>query len=135
MTTWISVHVNVLPRRSLYMSMGIIRCRDFRDCSDKETLDALRPEGVTNVKHILSNKNAIKQPTNIFVLIFAKPSTTKFVKAAYLAPSKCSFQILCGALTARDLVTEETVAINQLSKPNAVNRTTWMQTARKTTVR
>jgi hypothetical protein len=39
---------------------------------------------VTNVKHIFSNKNGIKSPTNTFVLSFAKPSAPKYVKAAYL---------------------------------------------------
>jgi hypothetical protein len=74
----------LLPHRSLNMSKGIIRCRDLRDCSDDEILDALRPEGVTNVKHIFPNKNVVKQPTNTFALTFAKPSVPKYVKAAYL---------------------------------------------------
>jgi hypothetical protein len=66
------------------MSKGIVRCRDLRDCSGDEILDALRPEGVTNSKHIFSNKNSIKSPTNTFVLSFAKPPAPKYVKAAYL---------------------------------------------------
>jgi hypothetical protein len=84
MTTWVDVEVKVSPHRSLNMSKGIIRCRDLRDCSEEEVLDALRPEGVTNVKHIFANKNGVKQPTNTFVLTFAKPAAPKFVKAAYL---------------------------------------------------
>jgi hypothetical protein len=80
MATLIDVQVKVSPHRSPKMSKGIIRFRDLRDCSD----DELRPEGVTNVKHVLSNKNGVKQPTNTFVVTFAKPSTPKFVKAAYL---------------------------------------------------
>jgi hypothetical protein len=84
MSTWIDVQVKVSPHRSLNMSKGIIRCRNLRDCSDDEILDALRPEGVTNVKHIFSNKNGIKSPTNTFVLSFSKPSAPKYVKAAYL---------------------------------------------------
>jgi hypothetical protein len=47
MTTWVDVQVKVSPHRSLNMSKGIIRCRDLRDCSDEEVLDALRPEVVT----------------------------------------------------------------------------------------
>jgi hypothetical protein len=84
MTNWIDVQGAVSPNRSLNMLKGIIRCRDLRECSDEEILDALRPEGVTNVKHILSNKTGVKQPTNTFVLTFAKPSAPKFVEAAYL---------------------------------------------------
>jgi hypothetical protein len=30
MQTWIDVAVKVTPRRSLYVSRGVIRCRDFR---------------------------------------------------------------------------------------------------------
>jgi hypothetical protein len=66
------------------MFKGIIRRRDLRDCNDDEILDALRPEGATNVKRILSNKSGIKQPTNTSILTFAKPSAPKFAKAAYL---------------------------------------------------
>jgi hypothetical protein len=72
MSTWIGVRVKVSPHRSLNMSKGIIGCRDLRDCSDDEILDALRPEGVTNVKHIWSNISGIKQPTNTFVLFFCQ---------------------------------------------------------------
>jgi hypothetical protein len=79
MTTWIDVHVKASPHRSLNMTKGIIRCRDLRDCGDEEILYALRPEGVTNAKHILSNKNGIKLPTNTFVLTFSKPSAPKYV--------------------------------------------------------
>jgi hypothetical protein len=71
MTTLIDVHVKASPHRCIDMSKGIIHCRDLCDCSDEEILDALRPEGVTNVKLILSNKNGINQPTNTFVLTFA----------------------------------------------------------------
>jgi hypothetical protein len=84
MTTWINVHVQVSPHRSLDMSKGIICCRDLRDCNDEEILDGLRPKGVTNGKHILSNKSGIKLPTNTFVLTLSKPSAPKYVKAAYL---------------------------------------------------
>jgi hypothetical protein len=86
MTTWIWVdfHIKVSPHRSLNMCKGISRCRNLHYCSDEEILDALKPEGVTNVEHILSNKNGVKQPTNTFVLTFAKPSAPKFIKAVYL---------------------------------------------------
>jgi hypothetical protein len=84
MTNWIDVQVTASPHRSLNMSKGIICCKGLHDCSDDEILDALRTEGVTNVEHILSNKNGVKRPTNTFVLTFAKQYAPKFVKAAYL---------------------------------------------------
>jgi hypothetical protein len=59
MTTWVDVQVKVSPHRSLNMFKGIIRCRDLRNCGDEDVLDALRPEGVTNVKHLFSNKNGL----------------------------------------------------------------------------
>jgi hypothetical protein len=63
MTNWIDVQVKASPHNDdvqviashINMSKGIIRCSDLRDCSDEEILDELRPEGVTNVKHIFSN--------------------------------------------------------------------------------
>jgi hypothetical protein len=120
MSTWFNVHVKASPHRSLSMSKGIIRCRDLWDCSHEEILDALRHEGVTKVKHILSNKNGMKQPAHFCKTISSKRQLTRE------SPSKCSFQTLCSALTATDLVTGETVAIDQLSVPSAVNRATQM---------
>jgi hypothetical protein len=134
MTTWVDVEVKVSPHRSLNMSKGIIRCRDLRDCSEEEVLDA-QTEGVTNVKHIFANKNGAKQPTNTFVLTFAKPAAIKFVKAAYLKipvemfipnPLRCFNCQRFGH------------GKNSCNRPaicaSAVNRATWMQTARKSHV-
>jgi hypothetical protein len=52
MPTWTDVNLKASPHTSLSMSKGIIRCRDLRDCRDEDILDAPRPDGVTNVKHI-----------------------------------------------------------------------------------
>ena len=91
MTQWVNpnnmeqpFHIKVTPHRSLNSSKGVIRCRDLRDCSEDEVLDALRPEGVTHVKHIMSKKESAVSPTNTFILTFAKPISPKYVKAAYL---------------------------------------------------
>lgn len=89
MKVWLGASLNeipvrVTPHRSLNSSKGVIRCRDLRDSSDEEVLEALQPEGVTNVKHIMTKRNGTLQPTNTFVLTFAKPSPPKSVKAAYL---------------------------------------------------
>ena len=83
MQNWIDTAVKVTPHRSLNVSRGVIRCRDFRDCSDDEILDALRSQGVTSVKHINSNKNGVLEPTNTVILTFNKPTAPSFVKAAY----------------------------------------------------
>ena len=84
MHTWISTPVKVTPHRSLNTCKGVIRCRDLRDCSEEEVLEALSHEGVTYVKHIFSKRNGISQPTNTFIVTFNKPSLPKSVKAAYL---------------------------------------------------
>lgn len=84
MTTWVDVPVKASPHRSLNSSKGVIRCRDFRDCDDVEVLDALRSQGVTTVKHIMSKKNGKTEPTNTFIVTFNLPTPPKFVKAAYM---------------------------------------------------
>jgi hypothetical protein len=78
------IHIKVTPHRSLNSSKGVIRCRDLRDCSDEEVLDALRPEGVTHVKHIMTKRETSVLPTNTFILTFGKPTPPKYIKAAYL---------------------------------------------------
>jgi hypothetical protein len=84
MTVWIDTPVKVSPHRSLNSCQGVIRCREFRDCADDEVLEALQPEGVTSVKHIMSKKTGTAQPTNTFILTFGTPTPPKFVKAAYM---------------------------------------------------
>ena len=83
MQMWIDTPVKVSAHRSLNVSRGVIRCRDFRDCSDTEILDALRSQGVTTVKHIVSKRNGNPEPTNTIILTFNTPDAPKFVKAAY----------------------------------------------------
>ena len=84
MQNWVGVPVKVTPHRSLNSCKGVIRCRELRDCSDDEVLEALNPEGVTHVKHVFTKKNGTNVPTNTFVLTFNKPTLPKAVKAAYL---------------------------------------------------
>ena len=83
MHTWIDIPVKVSPHRSLNSSRGVIRCRDFRDCSDDEILDALKSQGVTSVKHITSNRNGTVEPTNTIIVTFNTPTAPTFIKAAY----------------------------------------------------
>jgi len=84
MSTWIDTPITVTAHRSLNSCRGVIRCRDFRDCSNDEILDALRSQGVTAVKHIIAKKNGKDEPTNTFILTFNLPTPPKSVKAAYL---------------------------------------------------
>lgn len=84
MQTWVDTPVKVTPHRSLNSCKGVIRCRDLRDCSDEEVLEALHHEGVTQLKHIYTKKNGSTVPTNTFVVTFNKSVLPKSVKAAYL---------------------------------------------------
>lgn len=78
------IPVKVTPHRTLNSSRGLIRCRDLRDCEEKEVLDELQAQRVSAVKHIISTRNGKKEPTNTFVLTFDTPDLPKFVKVGYL---------------------------------------------------
>jgi len=91
MTTWLDTETRVTPHIyviiSIYLnsSRSVIRCRDFRDCDDDlEVMDALRSQGVIDVKYIQAKKDNILQPTNTFILTFSSPSPPKSVIAAYM---------------------------------------------------
>ena len=84
MKMWVDVPISVTPHRTLNFSRGVIRCREFRDCDDTEVLDALRSQGVTEVRHISSKRNGVVSPTNTFIVTFNKSTLPKFVKAAYM---------------------------------------------------
>ncbi len=84
MKVWISTPVKVTAHRSLNTCKGVIRCRDFKDCSEAEVLEALSHEGVSQVKHIFSKRNGSLIPTNTFILTFNKSSLPKSIKAAYM---------------------------------------------------
>ena len=84
MKTWVDTPISVSPHRSLNSCRGVIRCREFRDCDDTEVLDALRDQGVTFVKHIISKRNGITSPTNTFIITMNKSTLPKFIKAVYM---------------------------------------------------
>lgn len=84
LTKWVDVDVKVTEHRSLNTSKGVIRCREFRDCTDEELLEALQPEGVVSIQRIKINKNGNLEPTNTIILTFRLPSPPKFIRAAYM---------------------------------------------------
>jgi hypothetical protein len=83
MHTWISTPVKVTPHRSLNTSKVVIRCREMRDCSDEEVIEALSHEGVTHIKHIFTKKNGSSIATSTFILTFNKPTAPKSIRAVY----------------------------------------------------
>jgi hypothetical protein len=84
MTKWFDTPISVTPHRSLNSCRGVIRCRELRDCDDTEVLAALGPQGVVEVKHILTKRNEKLEPTNTFILTFKTPTPPKSVKIAYM---------------------------------------------------
>jgi len=84
MHTWVDQSIVVTPHRSLNTSRGVIRCREFYDCDDAEVLEALSPQGVTEVKRIISKRNGMLEKTHTFVVTFGMPSAPKAIKAAYM---------------------------------------------------
>lgn len=84
MQTWIDTEITVTPHRSLNSSRGVVRCRDFRDCTDEEVLAALQSQGVTELKHLMKKRADTVEPTNTFVLTFNTPTPPKDIRAAYM---------------------------------------------------
>jgi hypothetical protein len=84
MANWLGTDIRVSAHRSLNSSRGVIRCRDLRDCSDEEVLEALRSQAVIGIKHVQAKKDGKLEPTNTFILNFSTPAPPKFVRAAYM---------------------------------------------------
>lgn len=84
LTRWVDVDVKVSEHRGLNSSRGVIRCRDLRDCSENEVLEALQSQKVTAARHIMTKKDGHELPTNTFILTFRLPSPPSHVTAAYL---------------------------------------------------
>ena len=85
LTMWVDVPVKVSEHRRLNTSRGIIRCRDLRDCSDDEILEALQPGGVTAIKRISISRNGKSELTNTMILTFKFPTPPKKIKVAYMS--------------------------------------------------
>jgi len=84
LTKWVDVDVKVSEHRGLNTCRGIIRCRDLRDCSEEDILEALQPQKVTAVRQIKTKKEGKMIPTNTFILTFHLPTPPSHITAAYL---------------------------------------------------
>jgi uncharacterized protein (DUF169 family) len=56
--------IKVTLYQTLNSSLGVICCRDLRDCDDDEVLANLKYEGVASIKHIFATT------TNTLILTF-----------------------------------------------------------------
>ena len=84
MSNWFDTPIIVTPHRTLNTCREVIRCRELRDYDDTEVLAALGPQGVVEVKHILTKRNEKLEPTNTFILTFRTPTPPKAIKIAYM---------------------------------------------------
>jgi len=80
----LGVPVKVSPRRSLNVSRGVICSRDIASCSIEETVDELRPQGVTAAVIIHVRDGDSKRRTNTVILTFASPQPPKHITAGYM---------------------------------------------------
>jgi hypothetical protein len=84
LTKWLDVDVKVSEHRGLNTCRGVIRCRDLRDCSEDEILDALQSQNVIAVRHVMTKRDGNQQPTNTFILTFRLTSPPTHITAAYM---------------------------------------------------
>ena len=81
---FVNIPVEVTRHKSFNTCKGVIRSREFPECSDKEMLNNLRNEGVTDVRRIIVKRNNNTIATNTFVLTFDRPVLPKSIKAGYI---------------------------------------------------
>ncbi|KAG7189882.1 hypothetical protein KM043_018857, partial [Ampulex compressa] len=75
--------VEVIPHATLNHSKGVITCSDLLNCSEDEILQGLKPQGIINVKRILSKREGTLVPTASHILTFNKDTLPKNVKAGF----------------------------------------------------
>jgi hypothetical protein len=83
LTRWGDVNVKVSEHRGLNTCRGVVRCRDLRDCSEEDILEALQSQKVTAVRHIHTKKDGKTMPTNTFILTFRQSTPPSHITVAY----------------------------------------------------
>jgi len=73
LTQLAGVPVKVSPHRSLNVNRGVKRSRDIAGCSVEETVEELRPQGVTAAVIIHVRDKDSKRRTNTVILTLASP--------------------------------------------------------------
>jgi len=76
--------VRVTAHRSMNSRKGVIRCRDLKDTSEKEILDGLSAQGVTEVKKISVLRDGNRCNTGTIILTFGLPVLPPTVKCGFL---------------------------------------------------
>ena len=80
-----NLKVRVFPHPTLNTSRGVVRCKQLSNCeSEREILDGLTPQGVTNVKQISIRKKSEVVKTNTFILTFNSPVLPGEIKVGNL---------------------------------------------------
>ena len=76
--------IRVTAHRSMNSRKGVIRCRDLKDTSEKEILDGLSAQGVTEVKKITVQRDGNRFNTGTIILTFGLPALPPTVKCGFL---------------------------------------------------
>ena len=82
--TFVNIPVKVSPHRTLNTKKGVIRCPQFKDCSEEEIVRGTKKHGVIAAKRIFVTRAGEKVRTGTVILTFALPSLPTGIDAAYL---------------------------------------------------
>ena len=70
--------VTASPHRTLNSCKGVIRCGPLVDCDKQDTLNELKPQGVSDITNItVKDDSDSRRNTNIFIITFKAPSIPK----------------------------------------------------------
>ena len=117
--------VRVFPHSSLNSPRGVIRCPDLRGCSEQETLEEMKTQGVTAVKRFRVRKDGQLKDTNTFVFTFNTPVLPCLlpVKLRSLELTlRCTYRIHFVASIANNMVTMRIDVKTILFVPNVANK-------------
>ena len=83
-SNFVGCRVSVEPHQSMNFSKGVVRCRDFRNMSEEDILEELKPQDVIHVRQIMPFRNGTKVPSDTYVLTFRTPKLPTLITAGYM---------------------------------------------------
>jgi len=77
--------VTASPHRTLNSCKGVIRCGPLVDCDKQDTLNELKPQGVSDITNItVRDDSGSRRNTNTFIITFKAPSIPKHLHIGYI---------------------------------------------------
>ena len=77
--------VTASPHRTLNSCKGVIRCGPLVDCDKEDTLNELKPQGVSDITNItVKDDSGSRRNTNTFIITFKAPSIPKHLRIGYI---------------------------------------------------